>query len=390
MKKHRAYLLILALMLVLAGCGKKDEKTDEEVIKPVVLKEVKIGENSTDLEVSGNVKPKQITKVAFKVPGILDSMNVEEGSKVSAGQTLMSLNSHDFEIGVRAARAQRDTIQLELDSKLRSAEEQAKSTLDYVNEQLEKVRRLEEKGAVSKKTLDELEVQQIAVKNKYQEVLDAKETAVFQLEQAQSMLDLAESKMADTTVQSPVSGTVIKKRAEVGETIIPGNPALVIADLSTLEVEIGVPDRMIDKIKIGQDVKVELKSLDKVLDGKVSHIDLVADTETRTFGVKIDIPNKDNDIKSGMIANVKINLGKVSNITVPADALIDDAEGTAIYVYNPETETAHRREVKTGEVFVDEIEIVEGLEEGESIVIEGHYRLNDGEKVKVRSVREDD
>lgn len=389
MKKSKVFLLILALVVLLVGCNNEEEQ-EEEVIKPVVLEEVKMGEKSTDLEISGNVKPKKMTKVAFKVPGTLETMNVEEGSKVSRGQTLMSINTHDLEIGVRGARAQRDVIKMELDSKLRSAEEQAKTTLDYINEQLEKVRRLEEKGAVSKKTLDELEVQQVTAENKYQEVLDSKETAVYQLEQAQAMLDLSESKLQDAVVQSPVSGTVIKQRSEVGESIIPGNPALVIADLSVLEVEVGVSDNMIDKIKEGQKVDVELKGLDKELKGTVSHIDLIADSETRTFGVKIDISNKDNDIKSGMIANVKINLGKVSNITIPADAIIEDAEGTYVFVYDPETEKAHKRMIETGDVYVDEMEVIEGLEDGESIVIKGQYRLNEGEVVSVRSEREDD
>lgn len=389
MKKNKVFLLILALIVLLVGCGKEEEQ-EEEVIKPVILQEVKMGEKSTDLEISGNVKPKKMTKVAFKVPGTLETMNVEEGSKVSKGQTLMSINTHNLEIGVRGARAQRDAIQMELDSKLRSAEEQAKSTLDYVNEQLEKVRRLEEKGAVSTKTLDELEVQQVTLQSKYQEVLDAKETAVHQLGQAQAMLDLSESKLQDAVVESPVSGTVINKRAEVGESIIPGNPALVIADLSVLEVEVGVSDNVVDKIKVGQKVQVELKGLEKELEGTVSNIGLIADSETRTFGVKIDISNKDNDIKSGMIANVKINLGKVSNITIPADAIIEDAEGTYVFVYDPETEKAHKRMIETGDVYVDEMEVIEGLEDGESIVVQGQYRLNDGEVVAVRSEREDD
>lgn len=388
-KKFKFLILILVLTGLLSAC-KAEEKVEKDVDKPVTIMEAKIEEYSKNLEMSGNVKPAQSIKQGFKVAGVVENIYVKEGDNVSEGQTLMNLGSHEYELGVMAAQSQYESLDMELKSKIDSAVNQAKANLDYVNTQLERVKRLHEKGAVSTKTVEELEVSLVVIENKYQEALDARNTAVSQLKQAGAALDLAQSQLNDTVLKSPINGTIIKQISEVGETMAPGYPAFVIGRLDKLEVEVGVPDRMIDSISIGQKVKTFIYGLDKEIEGVISNIDSVADLETRTFGVKIDIDNAERHIKPGMIANVIIDMGKESSIMVAIDCVIEDENTSYIYVYNEEDKTVTKKEVKVGDIREDKIQVLEGLEDGEAIVVKGQYGLLDGEKVNARRVVEND
>jgi len=375
---------------MLYGCKNKDVEVMAEPLKPVKIMEVKTQDYSDDIEISGNVKPAQLVKQGFKVAGVVGNIYVKEGDRISEGQALMSLNPHDYELGVIAAQAQYDSLNMQLSSKIDSSINQAKANLDFIKTQLDRVRRLHEKGAVATKTVEELEVSLVVAENKYKEALDAKETAEAQLRQAGAALELAQSQLNDTVLHSPIDGTVVKQIFEVGETIAPGYPAFVLGRLDTLEVEVGVPDNLIDNIKVGEKVKLFIYGIDKELEGVISNIDATADLETRTFGVKIDIDNKDGDIKPGMIANVVINMDKVTTIIVPIDSVVDDANKSTIFVYDESTKTVSKREVKVGTVFGDHIQIVEGLKDGELVVVHGQFGLLEGEEVNARRVEEND
>lgn len=392
MKSRKTSLLILLVILttMLYGCKEKDVEVVAEPLKPVQILEVKTQDYSDDVEISGNVKPAQLIKQGFKVAGVVGNVHVKEGDRISEGQALMSLNSHDYELGVIAAQAQYDSLNMQLSSKIDSSINQAKANLDFINTQLDRVRRLHEKGAVATKTVEELEVSLVVAENKYQEALDAKETAEAQLAQAGAALELAQSQLSDTVIHSPINGTVVKQIFEVGETIAPGYPAFVLGRLDTLEVEIGVPDNLIDYIKIGEKVNLFIYGIDKEMEGVISNIDTTADLETRTFGVKIDIDNKDGDIKPGMIANVIVNMDKVTTIMLPIDAVVDDANKSTIFVYDEDTKTVTKREVEVGAVFGDNIQIVEGLKDGELVVVHGQFGLLEGEEVNARRVEEND
>lgn len=392
MKSRKAKFLILILILtnLLYGCKRNGVEDVEEPPKPVTIMEVKTEEYSNDIEISGNVKPAQLIKQGFKVAGVVENVYVKEGDNISEGQTLMSLKTHDYELGVMAAQAQYESLDMQLKSKIDSSVNQAKANLDFVKTQLDRVRRLHEKGAVATKTVEELEVALVVAENKYQEAIDARETSIAQLRQAEAALELAQSQLNDTVLKSPITGTVVKQISEIGETMAPGYPAFVLGRLDTLEVEIGAPDNLIDHIKKGEKVNLFIYGINKEIEGVISNIDTAADPETRTFGVKIDIENPDGDIKPGMIANVVIAMEKISSIMVPIDTVTDDAEGSFVFVYDEETETVSKRQVEVGEVHEDRIQIIDGLKDGELVVINGQYGLLDGEKVNARRVEEND
>lgn len=389
-RKIKILSMVTAISILSVGCSKKEDVVLENPPKPVVVQSAQYKEYEDEITISGNVKPAQLVKPSFKVPGTIIDVYVKEGDKVSEGQPLMALSTEEIEIMISGAQAQYDTAQRELDSKITSSINQAEANVEYIKTQLDRVRRLHEKGAVSNKTLEELELGLVVAENKLQEALDAKSTAEFQLRQAETQLDLTQTKLADSVMYSPMNGTVVKQLFEQGEATAAGMPTLVIGRLDKLEVEFGVTDELVIDIKKGDKMKVKIYGANIEVDGVVTGIDASADIETRTFGVKIEIDNEDGLIKPGMIANVSIPKGLVKGIMVPIDIIMDDSETSSIFVYNEESKTVEKREVVVGQVFGDKIQIKEGLNEGDRIVINGQYGLLDGEEVNARGVEKDD
>ncbi|NLP47267.1 MAG: efflux RND transporter periplasmic adaptor subunit [Epulopiscium sp.] len=378
---------ILSLSAALAGCANGIEANSEavEVVKPkpVMVKEVKVENYKNDISISGNVKPTKTIKVGFKVPGVINNVFIEEGAIVNEGQTLMTLDSYDYQLNVMAARSQYDALNKQFVSSIASAVNQAEANVNFIKTQYERVQRLYEKGAVAKKTVEELETTLIVAENKYQEAKDAYSISESQLQQAQAGIELAESKLADTTLKSPIKGTVVKQVFESGETISPGYPAVVLGQLDELEVEIGVADQLVSHLTIGEKVNVYVYGLEKEIEGTVHSIDTIADTSTRTFGVKILIDNEEMTIKPGMIAKVTITTGNMDTILVPVNSVLNDPDSTSIFVYQEEEGSVEKRTIEVGEVLGDQIQVLEGLNEGDKVVIDGQYKLKNGDKVKL-------
>jgi len=389
-KKVILLIVLVLIALNFAGCASGEEKLAEEFLKPAKVMKVEISNYAQEVEISGNVKPGKIIKCAFKVPGVVDFIYVDEGEEVVEGQPIMSLQSYDYELNVIAAKAQYESLQQKSDSSIDSAMNQAEANLNFVKTQYDRVKRLYEKGAVAKKTVEEIETALVVAENKYKEALDAEDISNTQLKQAKAAWDLAQSKLEDTVLNSPINGTVIKTIFESGETIAPGYPAIILGKLDTLEVEIGIIDNMVKNISIGDEVDVLIYGLDLETKGIVKNIDTTADSKTRTFGVKIEIDNEDQKIKPGMIAKVKIlpkNNKDMNGILLPVNSVIKYTEGAVVFVVGEEG-IIEERSVKTGEVIKDKIRIIDGLKEGEKVIVEGQYKLKSGDKVKLEVVEQ--
>jgi RND family efflux transporter MFP subunit len=384
-KKIGAICLLIILTLTLSGCKGDNANAEQTDPKPVKVMKVKKDIYKNESQISGNVKPAKVIKSAFKVPGVVDFINVKEGDIVKEGQVLMSVQSQDYELNVFASKSQYEALSMKADSSISSLVNQAKANVDFIKTQYERVKRLYDKGAVSKKSLEELETALIVAENKYQEALDADDISAAQLNQAKAALELAQSKLNDTVLKSPINGTVVKKLVEYGETVAPGYPVVVLGRLDELEIEIGVPDYLLKKIKVGEKAKVFIYGLDKEVEGVIDNVDTIADSQTRTFGVKILIDNKDLSVKPGMIAKVNIVQKELNTILIPMDSLIKHPDKTFVFICNGDI--VEEREIKVGEVLDNKIQVIEGLKENESIVVQGQYKLKSGDKVRVEVVK---
>lgn len=380
---NRKVQLIIGIVLTLAasGCQRQDVKAIP--IKPVAVMTIRTGEYATAISSSGNVKPSKTVNMAFKVSGTIQKISVNEGSCVKKGQILAELDTEQYELNALAAESNYDSLKLKVESEIPSAINQAKSQLELVTSRHERYQKLYENGNLPKDKFDAIEAELTVIKNKYQEALNAQAVYDKQLEQAKAMSDLARTKLADTRIDSPIDGVVVKKMAESGELAAAGYPVMILGRLDEVEVEIGVADQSINRLSIGQKADVYVYGLDREFSGTITEIGAMADLKTRTFGVKITVNNEANQLKPGMVAKVTIPLDIASGVLIPVDSVINTPEGPMVFVYSPKTGVVTQKKVATGQLRQSSVEILQGLHEGEQLVISGQFKIKDGDSVNV-------
>lgn len=189
-------------------------------------------------------------------------------------------------------------------------------------------------------------------------------------------------------VKSPIKGTVIRYYVDIGDSVIPQEPmpqepVVNIAYMDKVKIVVNVGEKDIAKLRKGEKVRVSVDAYPgESFLGQVVKVAPAVDPRSRKLKVELEIENKDHRLKPGMFADVEIIYNEHSNVLVLPRIAVLEKEGSTI-LFTVEDNRARLREVKTGISDEEKIEIVEGLTEGESVVIEGNYGLTDGAKVEV-------
>lgn len=380
-KSVLALTLLLTTSMVLSGCGK--EVVEEEIIKSVEVKQIYGDIYQNKLSLSGNILPSQVVKVAFKVPGVVTQANFEEGTFVKKGQLIAAVEQDEYNLQVQASSSDYESAKLQIESEIPARINQAKAQYELTKATYDRVKALYEAGGATKSQLDEITAKKTADENTYKIALEAESIARAKLEKAEAGLELSNTKLSDTAINSPIEGIVMKKLVEEGEIIAQGYPVAAIGQVDVVDVEIGVSDQDIKHIEFGQKVKVYLYGLDKSFDGVVGEISPSADPTTRTFAVKVKVKNPNFEIKPGMVAKVDIPVSSVEGILIPVSSVLSRPEGEVVYIYNEETKTVRKQLVETGDIVKDKITILSGIKNGEKLVVDGQFKLNDNDKVSV-------
>jgi membrane fusion protein YbhG len=299
-------------------------------------------EEANFIKVSGNIEATEVD-VGFKVSGRIVSRFFEEGDWTDQGKVLARLDDEDLRNRLEVARATLMSAQARLSKllagsrpeEIRQAEanlHQAQFDLGNKQTQHERMKGLYERGVISKEVFDNAETSfkvaqaavQVATEN-YQLVKEGPrkediEDARAQVDQARASVKLNETQLSYTTLYSPISGVVLVKSGEIGEVVNPGTSILTIADVENVWLKAYIPETDLSKVKWGQDVLVTTDARpQKKYRGRISFISSQAEftpkqiqTEkervTLVYRIKVDISNKDHELKPGMPADGRILL----------------------------------------------------------------------------------
>ena len=198
---------------------------------------------------------------------------------------------------------------------------------------------------------------------------------------AEAAVSEAETLLSHTKVTAPFDGVVSRKMADVGDLASPGRPLLELEDPNSLRLEADVPEALVGRIQMAGPMPVRVALVGNDLAGVVSEVSPAADPNSRTFRVKLDLPPTAG-LRLGQFGRVVVPLGETASVRVPATALV--VRGQMEIVFVAASQKAQLRLVKTGKRVSDEIEIVSGLNPGESIVVDGAGALRDGQPLEVR------
>lgn len=305
------------------------------------------------LTFAGNLEPVWQAKIAPKIAGRIQKVTVNEGDYVEAGTVLAILDSNEIASTVSAL--------LGSVYDARAALEQAETTL-VRNQQLL------ERGAISQQEVDNARF--------------ARDMAVGKLASAQGTYDNAGAKMEGTTVFTPHAGYVVKRYYQEGYFASTTDALFNVADISTLQVKINIPEGQIGSVVVGSIAEIEIPSMPgEKFQGKVTKIAAVADAPARTFAAEVEIPNIDGHLRGGVYANVSIKAQKKSNaLVIPQSAIVMREDQRTVFVLDKDN-FASRKVLTTGYIGDGIVEVLGGLEENARIVIGGQNKIREGSKV---------
>ena len=375
----KRWVMVLLLGLVSFGCGEKSEQPVEnegivvdpavvEVIEPVVIDELYRG--------VGTVQARTSARIAAKVMGTVIDVRVREGDSVEEGGLLVVLRSKELESRVEGAR--NAIVQVERNLAEAEADRQeAVAQLDLARITYERFRDLRERESVSLQEFDEVKAKYDVTRAKLLRAQEAIGSLQAKKKQAESTLEEAEAFFEYTRIKAPFAGMITQKNVDEGDLAQPGTLLLALEDTHFYQLEASVDESNMQHISVGQEVAVVLDALaGERMTATVGEVVPRIDQTTRTFVVKVNLP-KTPGITSGMYGNAYFPVGKTKALLVPLTALAECGQLSTIYVVNDE-DRLERRLVKAGKEYGERVEILTGLDAGESVVVRDVHKLTEG------------
>ena len=329
-------------IVLAAGCGnatKKDanqaQAVVEEVAPSVAVAQVFTREvpqmstytSTVQAYVKNNIAPQSVNRIK--------KINVEVGDFVKKGQVL----------------AEMDQIQLQ------------QAELQMQNKEIEykRLKALYDAGGLSQSDLDAIELAYKVSKTQYENLLE------------------------NSVLLSPINGVVTARNYDVGDMYAMSAPVFTVEQIVPVKLLVGISESDYSKVKKGDSVEIKADAVpDKTFYGKINRIYPTIDPATRTFTVEVVVQNNYRTLRPGMFVRATVNFGTNNNVVIP-DVAVVKQQGSGerfVYVLNQDGTVTYQK-VVLGVRMGAEYEVLEGLEDGATIVTGGQIRLKDGIKVTV-------
>lgn len=400
------FLIVCISLITFSGCTKNVKTTSEETAVPVKTSKIIRGTIQNINTISGRIIGDKEINVVGKVSGRVAEVLVDVGDRVKKGDVLVKLETEELmdqlkqaEAALAAAEAnlkanESGAIPRQLDQ-ARSAYRQAEANYLNAKDDYERMKALYEEQAISKQDFDSIILKYTVAKTQYESAKEqlrlTEESSVrniealrAQVKQAQASVDLIRTNIKNSTITSPIDGIISNRFVDPGEMAAAGSPVVTAVNIDKVKIEINVPEAEINKLSAGQelDVTVEAISDNNTFKGTITNISPAADAQTRLFQVKLLIDNEEHILKPGMFAQVKlITETKKDALLIPKDAIVMKKEGNIVYVVKDNRVV--QRNVKLGITNLEYVEVLEGLSEGEEVVVTGQNLLCEGALVKI-------
>lgn len=353
-------------------------KPKEESIPTVEVEKVTSSNVNIYGEYVGRIRAQQFVEIHARVEGYLQKMLFKEGTYIEKGQTLFIIDPRVYHAHVEKARAQL--------LKAQAIAHKAKRDLD-------RIRPLYEQNAASQLDLDN--------------AVAAYETANAEVTVCEADLTQAQLTLSYTTVNSPISGYISERVADIGSLVGPSGESLLASIMKSDTVRVDFSMTALDylrgksrNVSIGDNgseskmasfVSITLPDgTEYPYKGNVDFADPEVDPKTGTFSVRAEMPNPDRSLLPGEFTKVKVLLDVRENaITIPVKAREIEKGGTFVYVVR-KNDVVERRFIETGPELGNSVIVERGLEVGENIVVEGFHKLSHGMKVHPVPAKEDE
>jgi len=413
-KGWRALLLVLALLfagLVLyRGWALTQKKAEPQRTKraeiPVQVSPVVSKPITYAIAVTGDIAPLMQVDLFPKVSGYLERIHVNLGDSVRQGQTIAQIDRIDYlqkvrEIEARVAQAKAQLTEIETGTRteeLRQAEEAvrgAQSRFENAKLQRERMEALYERQVISKKERDIAEMEftvaeaQLTSSQEHLKLLregareEVKKVAQARLREMEALLAQERIRLQHTQILAPFSGEISRKFLDAGALVSSSTPLVTLIHTETLKVVANILEKDIPLLKTGLKAKIMTESFPgKVFEGKITRISSALEPATRTLQTEIEIPNAGRLLKPSMFAKIELVLSqKPHALVIPQHAVVEERGLKTIYILKENQ--AFRRTIVTGIEQFPYVEVLEGVSEGDRVVVRGQNALREGSTVRV-------
>ena len=388
-------LILLAIALyVYMGMG-KDSMQKVRRNRPVVeVQEVVRADMGRHIVLSGQTVADASISLAPKYNGRITAVYADLGDWVEEGQVLMVQDLEDLDISIAqnaaaagAARADVRETAANYNANLSSK----KNAYELASAKYERQKYLFSIGAISQDKLDSVEAEYSAAKAAYEVLanqqaggmaaaIESKELLAAKQEHATEAL---EKQRSDMILRAPRSGIIAYRNAEVGAMAAAGTKAFTLVDNGHINVDCTIGENDAAILQAGMEVNVTIDALGKDFLGKIIFVSPAMDEDSKSYRVRVSLDNPDNTVKAGLFAHTAVDiLQRPQTIFVPQSAVLTRNGEQYVFVLR-EDGTVERRVVKIGLLNDVSEEILEGLTEGEKVVLTNQDKLQDGMKVKV-------
>jgi membrane fusion protein (multidrug efflux system) len=330
--KRRDVLIACLLLLSLIGyfgCGNNsnsnsNNKNDEEVVVPVEIASIYRGDISAFFTGTAIIEAEEETEVVAKVGGVIERLLAEEGDYVEAGQVLAKLD----------------------DEKIAVQLEQARANLKKLESNLERNKNLHDKNLVSTEVFQQVR---------------------YEYEHQRAVYDLAELDLDYTSIRTPISGIVAERLVKVGNMILPNQATFRVTGFNPLIAVLHVPERQLGRLRVGQKTLL--------------HVDALGNQEFPGT-IKREVNDGSKQLRPGMFARLKIIYEIHSGIVLaPKDAIIAEDRESAVFVVRDSV--AYRQFIELGYTNSTHVEVLNGLQPGDTVVTTGKGSLKDSTRVEI-------
>ncbi|WP_238861490.1 efflux RND transporter periplasmic adaptor subunit [Clostridium sp. YIM B02569] len=404
MKNVKKIVIYAVIVIAVIGCAavaktklftaKKEATTAVAASKTTVEVQIaKAQEKSLGDSYKATLEAYQQGIVTSKIAAKVVAVSVENGQYVNAGDTIATLDDQDIQNNIKTAQAQVEVSEQQVNStqqQLNSSQvtlQKLQILMDDAQRNYDRQKTLFDGGAISKTDLESAEKALNTSKADYSSGLASIESAKASIESSKASLEAqkvnlqkAQNDLANTVIKAPISGVISDKTLNVGQMASQGAALAKVNDISSVYATIQVPQEKITGVKIGQAATITVDGNDKTYDGTIEAMDSAADATTRVFNCKVKIDNGDKSLLPGIFGKVQlISEEKAQVITVPISALAGNEGDYSVFLND--NGTAKKQKITIGETNENNVEVTDGIKEGDQVICTNISTLQEGSEV---------
>lgn len=336
----KKFFVLAGCLLLLSSCADIGKKQERKPVEVEVLVVDSLG-NEEGTHYVGNVSPCREARLTSRHSGRIAEVMVRQGTRVSAGQPLVRIESQQ----------------------LAAANDAAEAALRQAEDGLRRVQQVHQSGGVADVKMVEIETK---------------------VAQARATVAASRKSLDECTIRAPFAGTVAELSAEVGVETGVVEELVRVVDMSSVDIVMAVPEREINNVRIGDKACVEIPSLGARVHATVTEKNMVGNELSHSYKCRLRLQQIPEGVMSGMICRVFMIEDSVQRmIVIPADIIRMDDDGKYIWIINPDGVTEKRR-ITLGDFVGKGVEVTSGLSFGDRVVTKGSLKISTGTKVVVK------